>query len=713
MNEKIDVNVKTLRPFTKILMTIGELPTSYLMSMTYYEQIIWFTKYLQEQVIPAVNTNAEAVSELQNLFTELQDYVNHYFDSLDLQEEVNTKLDEMAESGELEAIIQEYLDFNIAKIYENVNSFVTDTNLEAGNYVRTLGYYSLNDGGSALYKIVDDNEINVDGSFVIELNNNLKALLIHNNTEIVAEVLGFKSDENFNNTTIFNSIMNNNNTITKPITILFGCKNYYFDETLIYSNTKFYIKGFSNSNIGSYERTTFFKPYRNNQRYILKIGGTASFDVPENWHTYWKTNYKIENISFSDDVKPLQAPSSPFNEKYGLLCIEYFSGIELNVCFHDTNSRCIYMKNCWEVYFKYLSLTGISCPFNESCVYLDDNLQDGTSNTSAYYFDFINVESVNAPVIKTSRNLLIQNWIIKTLSIENGLRTAKDILGKPIANITSQSTFEECTPYGIFEFNCGVNGLQIGEMNIHNLGNKYFYIDNSNTKGVDVLMKLDRTYNISIDSVNFNICGGFQKIFGTGTADQYIESVLTINSMLYTPTALPNNPLSNGTDLLGYFYNSIPYGLININSTNMISSSVILPVKPGIYKNLDLKLIGDNHYGRLRYGRSAISENAITSIFGSDVFSKKLLINYPCTIKVGINPKSISGNNPRIGCYYRKTDNTYGGAITTSITSDNLEKNNILSFTLSSEIINTYPAISLLAGDITINSIDFVEIIAN
>ena len=39
--------VKGLRPFTKFLMTIGELPSSYLVSMTYEEQLLWFCNYLQ------------------------------------------------------------------------------------------------------------------------------------------------------------------------------------------------------------------------------------------------------------------------------------------------------------------------------------------------------------------------------------------------------------------------------------------------------------------------------------------------------------------------------------------------------------------------------------------------------------------------------------------------------------------------------------------
>lgn len=98
-----------LRPFTRFCLTIGEIPTSYLYSKTYYEQVLWLCHYLQEKVIPAVNNNALALKEVQEHLTELQAYVDHYFENLDVQEEINNKLDEMAESGVLEALISDFI----------------------------------------------------------------------------------------------------------------------------------------------------------------------------------------------------------------------------------------------------------------------------------------------------------------------------------------------------------------------------------------------------------------------------------------------------------------------------------------------------------------------------------------------------------------------------------------------------------------------------
>ena len=109
MRDEIKTKVEYIRPLTNLLMTIGELPTSYLMSLTYEEQLLWFYNFLNEKIIPVINTSSKAVQELQELFILLQNYVNDYFDNLDLQEEVNNKIDAMIEDGSLQNIISDIL----------------------------------------------------------------------------------------------------------------------------------------------------------------------------------------------------------------------------------------------------------------------------------------------------------------------------------------------------------------------------------------------------------------------------------------------------------------------------------------------------------------------------------------------------------------------------------------------------------------------------
>ena len=186
MNNKTDINVKYVSPLKKICMTIGELPASYLETMSYYEMLVWFTEFLKNQVIPTLNNNAEAVQELQNLYEELRTYVNNYFDNLDVQDEINNKLEAMAESGQLTDIIAQYLGLAGMIAFDTVASMKLAENLVNGSKCTTLGYRSINDGGSALYKIRNiTNDDIVDEKFIIAVaDDNLIAELICDNVNL-------------------------------------------------------------------------------------------------------------------------------------------------------------------------------------------------------------------------------------------------------------------------------------------------------------------------------------------------------------------------------------------------------------------------------------------------------------------------------------------------------------------------------------------------
>lgn len=181
MNNEELIDVKTLRPFRRFIYTIGELPSSYLMSMTYEEQLIWFCNYLEKTVIPALNNNGLAVEELQAKYVELKGYVDNYFDNLDVQEEINNKLDEMADSGELENLIGQYIQLATTYVYNNVNEMINADNLVNGSFARTSGFYTYNDGGGANYKIrTITNEDTVD---------NKKIFALVNDNTLIAELL--------------------------------------------------------------------------------------------------------------------------------------------------------------------------------------------------------------------------------------------------------------------------------------------------------------------------------------------------------------------------------------------------------------------------------------------------------------------------------------------------------------------------------------------
>ena len=173
----------------KFCCTIGMIPTSYKMSLTYEEQILAIGHYLETTVYPAINNNAEALTELQNLFIELKNYVDNYFDNLDVQEEINNKIDQMVQNGTFQLIIDQFLKINSVLTFINVEEMKNSNNLIVGSSARTMGYYTLNDGGGSLYRIIENNNLANDSSYIL-LNNGLVAELIIEDVTISPEQFG-------------------------------------------------------------------------------------------------------------------------------------------------------------------------------------------------------------------------------------------------------------------------------------------------------------------------------------------------------------------------------------------------------------------------------------------------------------------------------------------------------------------------------------------
>ena len=102
------------------------LPMAYDDSLSYYEVLCKITNYINE-IIDNMKKMGEDTTELYNAFVSLQDYVNHYFDNLDVQNAINTKLDSMAQTGELSEVIRKaFKEYISPQIYGAKADGVTD-----------------------------------------------------------------------------------------------------------------------------------------------------------------------------------------------------------------------------------------------------------------------------------------------------------------------------------------------------------------------------------------------------------------------------------------------------------------------------------------------------------------------------------------------------------------------------------------------------------
>lgn len=104
-------------------------------------------------IISKVREYLTKVDALEIDFNTLKNYVVSYFDNLDIQEEVNNKLDEMASSGQLAEIIAQYLDTLTLIAFNTKKDMKSANNLVNGVDILTLGTETYNDGKTALYKV--------------------------------------------------------------------------------------------------------------------------------------------------------------------------------------------------------------------------------------------------------------------------------------------------------------------------------------------------------------------------------------------------------------------------------------------------------------------------------------------------------------------------------------------------------------------------------
>ena len=188
------------------------------------------------------------VEYLNKIGIEVEELVN-WFNDLDVQDEIDKKLDEMAESGELEEIIAQYLQVASILAFDTVAALKESTNVVDGSFVETYGYYAKNDGGNAKYKVRQiTNQDVVDEMFILSLaDENLIAELINEDKIINVLKLGVKNDGS-------QDVSNKLNSITENYSMFLPAGTYKVDSTIDLKHS-LYGEGYSRDNRSDVNQT--------------------------------------------------------------------------------------------------------------------------------------------------------------------------------------------------------------------------------------------------------------------------------------------------------------------------------------------------------------------------------------------------------------------------------------------------------------------------
>ena len=324
-------NINNLKPFPRFCVTLGMLPTSYKESMTYEEQLLWLCNYIENEIIPKYNENVKAINELITLYNQLKEYVDNYFDNLDVQQEIDNKLDDMAESGQLAEIITAYLEVNGVLAFDNITALEGADNVINGSVAYIIGEVNYNDGKGAFYKIRTKLETDVIDHFNIvettdetlvgeRLPNYYINSIESNINNIETDIEDIKKELDSNNLYLgafFNA--NEGNKIylkvskdgKKFVTLPISANITGRDPSIVYFRNKFYIA------VTNYSNTFDFIIYTSEDLVNFE---THVIDAElNNYYDRWAPELYVENNQLKIFISLRETANSNFNI-YSLDC---------------------------------------------------------------------------------------------------------------------------------------------------------------------------------------------------------------------------------------------------------------------------------------------------------------------------------------------------------------------------------------------------------
>lgn len=112
---------KILTPFKRAVIQQFPFIEEDFDALTNYGLLCKIVEYLNNLLESQNEVNEQTVA-LTNAFNELKDHVDNYFDNLDVQNEINNKIDEMFQRGELNTILANYVDPQLEAMESDIDN---------------------------------------------------------------------------------------------------------------------------------------------------------------------------------------------------------------------------------------------------------------------------------------------------------------------------------------------------------------------------------------------------------------------------------------------------------------------------------------------------------------------------------------------------------------------------------------------------------------
>lgn len=485
----------------------------------------------------------ETVDEYMVKFVELKDFVDTYFENLDVQEEINNKLDSMAEAGTLQEIVGEYLNATATWGFDTVADMKSSTNLIEGSFARTLGYHTLNDGGGALYKIRKvTNDDTIDEAFLLEIGDpadELVAELVFDDEVSILQLGAKKFDgtktdiKTYIDKYIAKLADEKRFTLRIPFG-LYHCSEIVFD-------TSFSIKGDENFNLHNVKGTVI-SSYVENQDFIFSVGANSKLC----------RNFVLKNITFTTaDYTIVDGEYTKGDTKTIASALKFINacfGITDNLFFCDIKGTAFSITTSFEIYFPKLNFRHIDGIANGVMVFPESvSGIIANPNISACTFDHIMFEATVGSCMVFNTNSKFFHSHIGVINYEDHTNTSSDYTQTAFTS-DNIATFEASDPvhWSLFRFEGGtINAVDIDNIELNNFSARFTTYNDTN-------YALDRIMDFESETQRVNINININTINTVGMSKDSCVAYYHGDDKIYTLSQVNINNFSHNSNEYGF-----------------------------------------------------------------------------------------------------------------------------------------------------------------
>lgn len=142
-------------PFKRMITTVGNLPTSFVDSMSYYEMLAWLCDYVTNTIIPKINEDSEAINALEAEFIALREEVEEAIKEIP---QLRADFEELSEKFDETLIeLQAQYDAFKVEVEDEINTLIAEARVAIMEVV--------NDYFESLNQKIDDEVERIDEKF--------------------------------------------------------------------------------------------------------------------------------------------------------------------------------------------------------------------------------------------------------------------------------------------------------------------------------------------------------------------------------------------------------------------------------------------------------------------------------------------------------------------------------------------------------------------